>query len=87
MPEKTLQQLLDGNRRFVENRSTLDESASRRKAIATAQHPFAIILGCVDSRVPPELIFDQGLGELFVIRTAGEVLDHAVLGSIEFGVE
>ncbi len=46
-----------------------------------------MILGCVDSRVPPELIFDQGLGELFVIRTAGEVLDQAVLGSIEFGVE
>jgi carbonic anhydrase len=87
MPEKTLQQLLEGNRRFVENRSTLDASPSRRKAIATAQHPFAIILGCVDSRVPPELIFDQGLGELFVIRTAGEVLDQAVLGSIEFGVE
>jgi carbonic anhydrase len=87
MPEKTLQQLLEGNRRFVENRSTLDESASRRKAIATAQHPFAIILGCVDSRVPPELIFDQGLGELFVIRTAGEVLDKAVLGSLGFGVE
>ena len=86
MPEKTLQQLLEGNRRFVENRSTLDESESRRKAIATGQHPFAIVLGCVDSRVPPELIFDQGLGELFVIRTAGEVLDHAVLGSLEFGV-
>ena len=87
MPEKTLQQLLEGNRRFVENRSTLDESESRRKAIALAQQPFAIILGCVDSRVPPELIFDQGLGELFVIRTAGQVLDHAVLGSLEFGVE
>jgi carbonic anhydrase len=58
MPEKTWQQLFEGNRRFVENRSTLDESESRRKAIASGQHPFAIILGCVDSRVPPELIFD-----------------------------
>ena len=86
MPEQTLQRLLDGNQRFVENRPSLDESESRRKAIAPEQHPFAIVLGCVDSRVPPELIFDQGLGELFVVRTAGEVLDHAVLGSIEFGV-
>jgi carbonic anhydrase len=86
MPEQTLQRLLDGNQRFVENRPSLDESESRRKAIASEQHPFAIILGCVDSRVPPELIFDQGLGELFVIRSAGEVLDHAILGSLEFGV-
>ena len=86
MPEQTLQRLLEGNQRFVENRPNLDESADRRKAVASAQHPFAIVLGCVDSRVPPELIFDQGLGELFVIRTAGEVMDHAVLGSIEFGV-
>lgn len=86
MPEQTFQRLLDGNRRFAEDRSTLDESQSRRKAVAAEQHPFAIILGCVDSRVPPELIFDHGLGELFVIRTAGEVLDRAVLGSIEFGV-
>jgi carbonic anhydrase len=86
MPEKTFQRLLDGNQRFAENRPALDESESRRRAVASEQHPFAIILGCVDSRVPPELIFDHGLGELFVIRTAGEVLDHAVLGSIEFGV-
>jgi carbonic anhydrase len=87
MPEKTLKQLLEGNRRFVENKSTLDDSESRRKAIASEQNPFAIVLGCVDSRVPPELIFDQGLGELFVVRTAGEVLDKAVLGSMEFGVD
>jgi carbonic anhydrase len=86
MPEQTLQKLMDGNRRFVENKSMLDESTTRRIEVAKGQHPFATILGCVDSRVPPELIFDQGLGELFVIRTAGEVLDHAVLGSLEFGV-
>jgi carbonic anhydrase len=86
MSEQTLLRLLEGNRRFVEGRPELDESESRRKAIASEQHPFAIILGCSDSRVPPELIFDQGLGELFVIRTAGEVLDHAVLGTLEFGV-
>ena len=86
MPEETLQRLLEGNRRYVSNRSALDESARRRIEVAQGQHPFAAILGCVDSRVPPELIFDQGLGDLFVIRTAGQVLDKAVLGSLEFGV-
>ena len=86
MPEQTLQRLLEGNRRFVESKSTLDESEMRRIEVSKGQNPFAMILGCVDARVPPELIFDQGLGELFVIRTAGEVLDHAVLGSLEFGV-
>lgn len=50
------------------------------------QHPFAIVLGCVDSRVPPELVFDQGLGDLLTVRSAGEVLDEAVLGSIAYGV-
>jgi carbonic anhydrase len=87
MINESLQKLLEGNRRFVKNKLQLDGSEKRRREIATGQHPFATILGCVDSRVPPELIFDQGLGELFVIRTAGEVLDQAVLGSIEFGVE
>ncbi len=87
MTSQALKKLLEGNRRFTENKLTLDGSEKRRREIATSQHPSAIILGCVDSRVPPELIFDQGLGELFVIRTAGEVLDRAALGSIEFGVE
>ena len=86
MPEQPLQRLLEGNRRFLENRPTLDESTRRRIEVAKGQYPFAMVLGCVDSRVPPELVFDQGLGELFVIRTAGEVLDRAVLGSLEFGV-
>jgi carbonic anhydrase len=57
------------------------------RAIAAGQHPFAIILGCADSRVPPEIIFDQGLGDLFVIRVAGNILDDAILGSIEYAVE
>ena len=86
MPDQALQRLLDGNRRFIENKLTLDVSEIKRRQVAKKQEPFAAILGCVDSRVPPELIFDQGLGELLVIRTAGEVLDHAVLGSLEFGV-
>lgn len=87
MPDRTFHALLEGNRRFAKNQSTLDESKHRRIEVAKkGQNPFATILGCVDSRVPPELIFDQGLGELFVIRTAGEVLDRAVLGSLEFGL-
>jgi len=86
MSEEALQRLLEGNRRYVAEKLTLDASAHRRIEVAAGQQPFAIILGCVDSRVPPELIFDQGLGELFVIRTAGQVLDKAALGSLEFGV-
>jgi carbonic anhydrase len=86
MSEQALQCLLDGNRRYVANQPALDGSARRRIEVARGQKPIAIVLGCVDSRVPPELIFDQGLGDLFVIRTAGEVLDQAALGSLEFGV-
>lgn len=81
-----MQRLLAGNARFVAGQSASDETSQRRIAVATAQQPFATIFCCVDSRVSPELIFDQGLGDLFVIRTAGQVLDRAVLGSLEFGV-
>jgi len=87
MTQFALQRLLEGNRRYVADQSALDASPSRRSQVAGGQKPFAIVLGCVDSRVPPELVFNQGLGELFVIRTAGEVLDQAALGSLEFGVE
>ena len=86
MPDNALRRLLQGNARFVADKSASDESTQRRIALASAQAPFATIFGCVDSRVSPELIFDQGLGDLFVIRTAGQVLDRAVLGSLEFGV-
>ena len=79
--------LRSGNRRFAGgNAIHPDEGAERRKELATGQHPIATVLSCVDSRVPPELVFDEGLGDLFVIRTAGQVVDHAVLGSIQFGV-
>ena len=85
--EAALQRLLDGNRRHGAGRpSPLHESTSRRLEVAQAQKPFAIIFGCADSRVPPEIVFDAGLGDLFVIRTAGHVLDTSVLGSLEFGV-
>ncbi len=85
--DEALQRLKDGNQRYVANK-TVDpnQTENRRVELAKGQHPFATILGCVDSRVPPELIFDRGLGDLFVIRTAGQVLDKAVVGSIEFGV-
>jgi carbonic anhydrase len=85
--DEALQRLLEGNERYVANKSTnLNESQSRRVELAQGQNPFATIFSCVDSRVPPELVFDRGLGDLFVIRTAGQVIDQAVLGSLEFGV-
>lgn len=86
--EEALQRLVAGNQRYAANKSIdLDESESRRAELTTGQHPYAMIFSCVDSRVPPELIFDEGLGDLFVIRTAGQVIDSAVLGSLEFGVD
>ena len=86
MPEQTLQSLMEGNQRYISNKPALDETEHRRLEVALAQKPFAAVLSCIDSRVIPELIFDQGLGELLVVRTAGQVLDKAVLGSLEFGV-
>ncbi len=85
--DEALNRLLEGNQRFAANQASgPNRSENRRLEIVKGQYPFAIILGCVDSRVPPELIFDQGLGDLFVIRSAGQVIDNAILGSIEFGV-
>lgn len=79
--------LLDGNRRFVEARETNPHrTPARREEVAKGQHPFAVVVGCADSRVPPEVVFDQGLGDVFVVRTAGEVVDDVGLGSIEFAV-
>ena len=80
--------LVEGNRRFVEGRREHPHAdADRRARLAAAgQKPFALIFGCSDSRVAAELVFDRGLGDLFVVRTAGHVVDTGVLGSIEFGV-
>ena len=84
---QALVRLMEGNARFVAERDEeLDEGIARRIAVSKGQHPFATILGCVDSRVPIELVFDQGLGDLVVVRSAGEALDHSVTGSVEFGV-
>lgn len=83
-----LTELLAGNRRFIENtREHPNQDADRRSQIAQGQRPWALIFGCSDSRVAAEIIFDRGLGDLFVVRTAGHVVDNGVLGSIEFGVE
>ncbi len=83
----SLSQLLEGNRRFAASQPTHpNQGSAHRGDVATGQKPFAIIVGCADSRVPPEVIFDQGLGDLFVVRVAGEVVDDQALGSIEFAV-
>ncbi|MFN6202413.1 MAG: carbonic anhydrase [Acidobacteriota bacterium] len=85
-PEVALTRLIEGNRRFSRNQPLHPHaSAQRRVSLGlTGQHPFAIILSCADSRVPPENIFDAGLGDLFVVRVAGHVVDDAVIGSIEY---
>jgi carbonic anhydrase len=81
--------LLEGNERFVQGRLLNERRGDVRRAkIAEGQEPFAIILGCSDSRVPPEVLFDQGLGELFVVRVAGNTAsDPVVVGSIEYAAE
>lgn len=86
--DSALQRLQDGNRRFVTQQTIRpDQSPEHRAEIAKGQHPFAIVLTCADSRVAPELYFDQGFGDIFVIRNAGNVLDDHVIGSIEYAVE
>jgi carbonic anhydrase len=81
--------LIDGNERFTAGKpDNKDISAYRRRELSeNGQHPFALIVCCSDSRVPPEILFDQGLGELFVVRTAGNVVDDIGMGSIEYGAE
>jgi carbonic anhydrase len=87
-PREAFEQLLEGNQRFAEDRPTkTDQDRDRRAELADGQHPFAVVFGCGDSRVAAELVFDQGLGRLFVVRTAGHVVDAGVLGSVEFGVD
>jgi carbonic anhydrase len=79
--------LLAGNRRFVAGiPEHPNQDAARRAQVAPAQAPFAVLFGCSDSRLAAEIIFDQGLGDLFVVRTAGHVLGPEVLGSIEYGI-
>jgi len=83
-----LARLKAGNQRFIAGKLQHPHQDSKRRAeLATSQRPFAIVLGCADSRTSPEVLFDQGLGDLFVVRVAGNILDNHVLGSIEYAVD
>lgn len=86
-PQQAWDDLVAGNRRFVAGTPNHPhQDIERRHLLEAGQRPNAILFGCGDSRVASEIIFDQGLGDLFVVRTAGHIVDNAVLGSIEFGV-
>jgi len=90
-PQEVLQPLeilKIGNQRFVKGYPIHpDETLERIRELKKGQHPFAVVVGCSDSRIPPELIFDQGLGDIFTIRTAGNVIGDYELGSVEYAVE
>jgi carbonic anhydrase len=86
--QEALERLREGNSRFVsDTRQHVLSNEARRRELAAGQEPFAIILGCSDSRVPAELVFDQGLGDLFVIRVAGNIVAPSQVGSVEFAAE
>lgn len=86
-PDEALERLMEGNARFRAGHTPPDAAnPARRASLATGQAPFAAILGCADSRTPPELLFHAGLGELFVVRNAGQVADTAAIGSLEYAV-
>jgi carbonic anhydrase len=87
-PAEALARLKAGNQRFIAGKlQHPHQNPKRRAELVTGQRPFAIVLGCADSRTSPEVLFDQGLGDLFVVRVAGNILDDHVLGSIEYAVE
>lgn len=86
-PALAWRRLREGNERFVNGESSHpNQNASRRSELVETQNPFAVIFGCSDSRLAAEIIFDVGLGDVFVVRTAGQVIDDAVLGSLEYSV-
>ena len=87
-PAEAFELLLSGNQRFVAGTPEHpNQDATRRTQIAPVQRPFAVLFGCSDSRLAAEIIFDRGLGDLFVVRTAGHVIGTEVLGSVEYGVD
>jgi carbonic anhydrase len=83
-PEKALALLKEGNRRFLDSRQADRNLIEQQTETSQAQYPFAVVLGCIDSRVPPELIFDLGIGDIFGIRIAGNFVNQDILGSMEF---
>lgn len=84
---EALAHLLEGNRRFAAGEGEhVRQDPQRRAELTRGQRPFAVVVGCSDSRVPPEVVFDQGLGDLFVIRTAGHVIDDVTVGSVDYAV-
>ena len=86
-PEDALERLRRGNARFVAGEQQRSVDSAERAALAAGQEPFAVVLGCSDSRVPIEVVFDQGLGDLFVIRVAGNIATPSLIGSIEFAAQ
>jgi len=85
---ESLRKLTEGNDRFAGSKPVRpNQTKERRNEVSKGQNPFAVIVGCSDSRIPPEIIFDQGLGDLFVIRVAGNIVDDVALGSIEYAVD
>ena len=84
---EALARLREGNRRYVKDIAAAEPRRERRIELAAGQNPFAIVLGCSDSRVPAEIVFDQGLGDLFVIRVAGNIVAPSQVGSVEFAAE
>ena len=86
-PDEAVKRLKDGNKRYVTGKATHpNQTQARRKETTGGQHPFASVLACSDSREPVEIIFDQGIGDIFIIRVAGNVVDTIEVGSIEYGV-
>ncbi len=84
-PSKALELLKDGNKRFVDNLKVNRNLLQQANETSDGQHPFAVILSCIDSRTSAELIFDQGLGDVFSVRIAGNIINEDILGSMEFG--
>jgi len=86
-PEKALDLLKAGNHRFLNNKQEERDLLEQKTSTSSGQYPFAVILGCVDSRVPPELVFDLGIGDVFSIRIAGNFVNEDILGSMEFATK
>lgn len=86
-PDDAISELKNGNKRFIEGKPENTDYKEQVQSVKDGQHPHSVILSCLDSRVPPEIVFDQGLGDIFVARVAGNIEDPNILGSMEFGTK